>query len=175
MTTKVEELASKVVGTAKAAKAALEGLTGVFRHLAKEHGEVSALLLRLKASSDPDVRRELWPTIRRELLAHERGEIKELYPILRSNSQTEEMANEHDRDAGELDRAIEAVTAAAVDSANWSSALDVLVERVQQHVHQEEDEYFPTAQRVFKDRASELLERYEHAKAEAMRELSSTP
>jgi len=175
MTTKAEALASKVVGTAKAAKATLEGLTGVFRHLVKEHGEVSALLMRLRASSDPGVRRELWPTIRRQLLAHERGEIQELYPTLRSNAQTEEMADEHDRDAGGLDSAIDALTAVAVDSPNWSAALEVVIERVQQHVHQEEDEYFPTAQRVFKDRANELLERFEHARSKAMRELSSTP
>jgi iron-sulfur cluster repair protein YtfE (RIC family) len=175
MKNKVEELASKVVGTAKAAKATLEGLSGVFRHLAKEHGEVSALLMRLKASSDPAVRRELFPKIRRELLAHEQAELRELYPALRSNPQTEQMANEHDRDAVSLESAIDALTAIAVDSPHWQPTLEALIERVEQHVHQEEDEYFPVAQRVFQARASELLERFEQAKAEAMRELNSTP
>jgi hemerythrin superfamily protein len=175
MTNTVEELASKVVGTAKAAKATLEGLSGVFRHLAKEHGEVSALLMRLKATSDPDVRRELFPKIRRELLAHERGELRELYPVFRSNPQTERMANEHDRDAEGLETAVDALTAVAVDSPQWQPTLEALIERVEQHVHREEHEYFPFAQRVFKDRASELLERFEQTKAEAMRELNSTP
>lgn len=175
MTNKAEEVVSKVLGGAKAAKATLEGLTGVFRHLEKEHGEVSALLLRLKSTSDPGTRRELFPTIRRELLAHERAELAELYPVLRSNPQTEAMAKEHDADAESLESAIEALTAVAVDSSNWTAALDTLIERVQHHVHEEEREYFPVAQRVFKDRANELLERFEAAKANAMRELSATP
>lgn len=175
MANKVEHVASKVLGGAKAAKATLEGLTGVFRHLEKEHGEVSALLMRLKASSDPGTRRELLPKIRRELLAHERAEIAELYPALRSNPQTEAMADAHDADAERLDSAVEALTAVAVDSPHWPAALDTLIERVQHHVHEEEREYFPTAQRVFKDRAHELLERFENARAIAMRELTSTP
>jgi hemerythrin superfamily protein len=175
MTNRAETLASKVVGGAKAAKATLEGLTGVFRHLEKEHGEVSALLMRLKSSSDPDVRRELFPTIRRQLLAHERAEVAELYPALKSNPQTEAMATEHDSDANGLESAIEALTAVAVDSPNWPAALETLVERVHHHVSLEESDYFPKAQRVFKDRANELLERYEEAKAKAMRDLNSTP
>src|SRR5262245_17529982 len=74
MTSKIEEMAAKAVGVAKAAKATLEGFDGVFRHIVQEHGEVSALLMRLKLSSDPDTRRELWSDIRKELLSHEQAE-----------------------------------------------------------------------------------------------------
>jgi hemerythrin superfamily protein len=175
MTSRAEELASKAVGTAKAAKATLQGLTGVFRHLAKEHGEVSALLMRLKASSDPNVRRELLPTIRKELLSHEQGETRELYPVLRSNPQTEAIADDHDREAETLEAAVAALNAVAVDSPKWQPTLDALIVTVQEHVRLEEKEYFPRAQHVFGDRANELLERFERAKADAMRELNATP
>ena len=142
---KAEEMAAKISGGIKTAQATLEGLSGVFRHLEKEHAQVSALLLRLKASHDPDVRRELFPTIRRELLAHERAELAEVYPALQSHPETADMAYAHDRDAKGLDAAIEALTNVAVDSPHWPSALETLVERVKQHVRQEEDAYFPTS------------------------------
>jgi hemerythrin superfamily protein len=175
MTNKAEEMASKVVGTAKAAKATFEGLTGVFRHLTREHGEVSALLMRLKMSSDPDTRRELWPTIRRELLSHEQGEMREVYPALRQNPDTQSMAEEHDQDAEGLEEAIDELTATAVDSDQWQPTLERLITMVQEHVRDEEEEYFPIADRAFKDRSDDMLKRFEQAKAAAMRELSSTP
>ena len=81
MPTRTEQAASKVMGAAKKAKGTLEGLTGVFKTLMEEHGEVSALLLRVKASDDPETRTRLWPTIRRELLAHEKGELAIVYPM----------------------------------------------------------------------------------------------
>jgi len=172
---KIEELASKLAGGAKAAKATWEGLTGVFRHLEKEHGEVSALLMRLKASHDPDVRRELFPTIRRELLAHERAEISEVYPVMQSDPQTADIASSHDRGAKGLDAAIDELTKVAVDSPHWPAALEDLIELVKEHVREEEHDYFPIAQRVFSDRADDLLERFEAAKARALQELRTTP
>ena len=175
MTNKVEELASKAVGVAKAAKATVEGLTGVFRHLVREHGEVSALLMRLKMSSDPETRRELWPTIRRELLSHETAEMREVYPTLRQNPETRGIAEEHDQDAESLEDAIDDLTSTATDSDQWQPALEQLITLVQEHVRDEEDEYFPIADRAFKDRSDEMLKRYEQTKTEAMRQLSSTP
>jgi hemerythrin superfamily protein len=175
MTNKIEEVASKAVGVAKAVKATLEGLEGVFRHLVREHGEASALLMRLKLSSDPDVRRELWPTVRRELLAHERAETLVVYPALRTVADTRIMAEEHDRDARELEEAIDALNRVAVDGAEWQPALEQLIQLVQEHVQDEEEEYFPIADRAFKERSGALLERFEAAKTEAMRQLSSTP
>jgi hemerythrin superfamily protein len=175
MTNKVEHLAAKLVGTAKAAKATFEGLEGVFRHLEREHGEVSALLMRLKLSSDPDMRRELWPTIRRELLSHEQAELQEVYPALRENPDTRDMAEEHEQDAEGLQEVIDELTATAVDSDQWQPTLERLIAQVQEHVRDEEEEYFPIADRAFKDRSDNMLKRYELAKTEAMRQLSATP
>jgi hemerythrin superfamily protein len=175
MTNKLEELASKAVGAAKAAKATFEGLNGVFRHLVREHGEVSALLLRLKASSDPKVRGELWPAIRKELLAHEQGEKREVYPAFRGSSDTQSMADEHDKDAEDLEEAIEELTATAVDSHEWQPTLERLIQLVEEHVRDEEEVYFPIADRVFKDRSDDMLQRFERAKSEAMRQLNSAP
>jgi hypothetical protein len=44
---RTEKVVSEVMGAAKNAKAKLEGVHGVFQHLMREHGEVTALLLRV--------------------------------------------------------------------------------------------------------------------------------
>jgi hemerythrin superfamily protein len=174
MTHRMEEMASTVVGKAQAAKATFAGLTGVFRHLAEEHGKVSALLMRLKASSNPEVRRELFPTIRLELLSHEEGELKEVYPVLQGNPQTHAIAAKHEQDAQKLDKLIEELARTEPESSQWQPQLERLIEAVQHHVDTEEKEFFPEAQRVFGDRADELLERYEQAKAVLKRSLDDT-
>jgi len=175
MTNKIEEMASKAAGVAKAAKATLEGFNGVFRHLVQEHGEVSALLMRLKLSSDPDTRRELWPTIRKELLSHELAEKQVVYPAFQQDSDLQGMAIEHDKDAEDLEDVIGELTATAVDSEQWQPILERLIAQVQEHVHDEEEEYFPIADRTFKDRSQDMLERFEKAKAVAKMQLESTP
>lgn len=77
MPNRMDSMISKGAGMVKAVKARLEGLVGVFKTLAEQHGEVAALLKRLQHS--PDKRSELWPEIRRELLSHERAELREVY------------------------------------------------------------------------------------------------
>jgi iron-sulfur cluster repair protein YtfE (RIC family) len=174
MTSKIEELASKTMGVVKAAKATLEGLDGVFRHLEREHGEVSALLLRLKLSSDPEVRRQLWPEIRNELLSHEQAEKLVVYPAFQNDGDTRVMAQEHTQDAAELEDTVEELSAVAYDSEQWQPTLERLVQLVQEHVRDEEEEHFPIADRVLKDQSKELLARFEKAKAEALRRLTSS-
>jgi hypothetical protein len=173
MTHKVEELASKAFGVFKGAQAAFEGIDGVFRHLVREHGEATALLMRLKFSADPTLRAELWPAIRRELLAHEEAEMRVVYPALRGVADTRGMAVEHDRDAEELKQAIDEQHAIAVDSELWQPGLERLIQLVQEHVRDEEEEYFPIADRAFEDSSAELLKRFEQAKSEALRQLDA--
>jgi hemerythrin-like domain-containing protein len=85
------------------------------------------------------------------------------------------MADEHDTDAEELEEAINEVTSTAPDTPAWQPALERLIQLVQEHVRDEEDVYFPIADRVFKDRSDDMLQRFETAKAEAMRQLNSSP
>lgn len=174
MPNKVEEVTSKAVGTVKAAKATLEGVEGVFRHLMREHGEVAALLERLKMSSDPDKREELWGEIRVELLSHEQGERLTVYPVFEQEQDTRAMAVEHERDAQGLEAAISELDAIPSDSKEWQPALERLVQLVQEHVTDEEEEYFPIADRVFNDRSADMLVRFESAKADAKRKLSAS-
>jgi hemerythrin superfamily protein len=172
MPNRMEKAASEVMGAVKSTKARLEGLTGVFQHLAREHGEVTVLLLRVKASRDPKVRAELFPKIRAELLAHEKAELTNVYPVFRQQPKLAAFAEEHEDEAGELEAAIAQVTATAYDDELWQSRFEELIALVTAHVKEEESEWFPAAEKALgKPWTEEVLPRYEAAKAKEMNTL----
>jgi hemerythrin-like domain-containing protein len=154
----IEEMASKTMAATKEVKARLKGMHGIFAQLMKEHGEVAALLKRVEMTSDPEVRGELFPQIRENLLAHEEGELAELYPVLRQHSETRAMAIEHDTEAAQLRDVIQALHTMAYDAPSWGETFKQLVSLVQHHVDEEESQYFPKANDVLGKERSEQLE-----------------
>jgi hemerythrin-like domain-containing protein len=157
------------MGAAKAAKATLENLSGVFQQLEREHGEVTALLLVVKATSDPAKRKELFPRIRAELLSHEKGELAEVYPAFREHANLANYAEIHEREARTLERTIEKLMAINYDDPNWGATFAELVNAVSHHVKEEEGDFFPAANRELgKDTAERLKERYLTTKAAVM-------
>ena len=93
---------SKAKGVLKRVRARRDGLRGVFTTLAEQHTEVATLLDRVEA--DPSKRASLWPKIRIELISHERGELRVVYPVLREHVETEQLADQHDADASSSKR-----------------------------------------------------------------------
>ena len=164
MPNRMDSILSKGAGMMKGVKARLDGLHGVFRTLAEQHGEVSAMLKRLQ--DKPEKRAELWPEIRRELMSHERAEMREIYPVLRQHPQTRALAEHHDQEAAELERLIERIDAQTVD---WRTLYDELVDAVVHHANEEENEIFPKAQEAIGDKAARDLEaRFLAAKKQVM-------
>ncbi|MET0793155.1 MAG: hemerythrin domain-containing protein [Polyangiaceae bacterium] len=168
MANPIEQISVKAMGTVNAVKAGFNGLRGVFLHLAEEHGEVAAMMKRVSKSGDAQTRREHWSQIRAELLAHEQGELAEVYPLLSGNAATREIVALHSQEAGQLKEAIAAVDAHDFASRAWGPAFDRLFTMVQQHVAEEENDFFPRAQAVIdEDQSKAVLERYEAAKQAA--------
>jgi hypothetical protein len=171
MANPIEELASKAMGGTKAIKATLEGLSGVFRKLAQEHGEVSALLLRVKNSDDLDLRAKLFPEIRKNLLAHEKGELGVVYPAFRAHPELAIIADKHAQEASQLEKMLAQLTATPVRDPAWPSSFDALVDLVQNHVKEEETQFFPAGERAFGGQTKALQEQYETLKAQVMQQL----
>jgi len=162
MASRTDEILSKGMGKAKAVKAALKGLSGVFRTLTEQHGQASALLHRLKGN--PDRRVELWPTVRTELLAHERAEMEVVYRELHYDPRTRQMAEHHDQEAGELESIIRRLDMLPMNDPTWETVFDELVRTVQHHVSEEEGDIFPKAQDVIgRDRTQAMDVTYEDA------------
>jgi hypothetical protein len=60
MTNQIEKAASNVIGAVRSAKATVEHISGIFRWLASENGEVIALIEMASMTADPEDRRELF-------------------------------------------------------------------------------------------------------------------
>lgn len=165
MPNSVNKIVSEAMGALKDVKAGFKGLDGVFMHLMEEHGKVGALIKRVARSDDEALRSELYPTIRRELLAHEAGELKVVYPALAEFPETSAIAAAHAREASELEGAIAEVDALSFTDAGWAPAFERLAALVEQHVEREESEFFPKGQKVLgSERAKQLLSQFEAAK-----------
>lgn len=163
MPTRMDSMIAKGTGTAKAVEARLRGLVGVFKTLSEQHGEVSAMLKRVK--SDPARRADLWPKIREELMSHEKGELHEVYPALRAHPATRELADRHEAEAGELSMLIHRIHQTDMSSAEWDQQFERLVALVELHVREEEHDIFPKAQEALgAERAKELEPRFLAAK-----------
>ncbi len=146
---------AKSKGLIKGLKARRDGLTGVFRTLAEEHTEVATLIERLEADSNK--RASLWPTIRIQLLSHERGELREVYPVLREHTETTQLADHHEAEAMELEDLIDELDAEDMESDDWGALFDQLAGTVLDHADEEETMIFPVAQRVIGEvRAKEI-------------------
>ena len=170
MANRLENAASGVLGSFKRAKAKIQGLTGVFARLSRDHGEVTALLLRVKATSDRKVRQELFPRIRAELLSHEEGEQTAVYPAFRRSEQLARYAQEHEREAQDLEKEIHLLSTTDYGDPIWRELFSKLVERVSQHVKEEEGTFFPAANRVLgREESERILPQYELAKTNAMK------
>lgn len=168
----LEKVSAEGAGVAKAATARIKGLYGVFNTLAQEHAEASVLLKRTKSANDPDKQRDLWRKLRAELLSHEHGELKEVYPALAEHQLMREVVARHDSEARHLEAAIASVDSADFGTDSWKSALAELQRLVEQHAQTEEKEFFPLATDVIeKDRAQDLDERFKEAKRTVMDKL----
>lgn len=167
MPNQFEEMVSKGAGAAGAAAARIKGLSGVFVTLSEEHRAARTLLQRALASGDAAKRADLWGRLRRELLAHERAELQEIYPLLQgARGQAQAIPLKHGEQALVLEACVEDVERASFESSEWHDALERLAQALDQHTHEEEAEFFPRAQEALgKDMAKDLDERYKVAKS----------
>jgi hypothetical protein len=146
----------------------MSGLKGVFAILAKQHGQVSALLARLHR--DTAKRAALWPELRAELKSHEEGEVREVYPVFREYERVRGLADHHDREASELSGLVAHIDQLPFESAAWGTAFDQLVDLVKHHVDEEERDIFPKGQDALGEaRARALEEPFLTVKAQVMR------
>lgn len=144
MPSRMDSMLSTGMGKMKAVKARLKGLVGVFKTLTEQHGEVAALLERAKSSDEKFT--ELWPYIKRELVSHEKAEVRELYPYLRIYPETRALADHHDAEAGQLEWLIGKIDELPIGSQERKDRYTELVDMVLHHASEEEGEIFPKAQ-----------------------------
>lgn len=170
----IDEATAKTAGAARAVKSRFKGLVGVFTTLAKEHGEAKHLLKRAMNTSDTDKQRELWRTLRADLLSHERAELIEVYTALDRHAELAEIVARHRREARDLEVALDAVDTASYGTSDWTRALGTLEALVNEHARVEEEDFFPRASEVLdKQTIQGLDQRYQTRKAAILAELGA--
>ncbi|HEX4452320.1 MAG TPA: hemerythrin domain-containing protein [Kofleriaceae bacterium] len=168
MANPIDILAAKTKGFEKSMEAHRDGLIGVFRTLAKQHGEASALIDRIK--NDAGKRESLWPKLRVALMAHEHGELDAVYPALERYHALKPLAQQHGEEAKQLEATIQRLDSMTIDSDEWGSVFGTLADMITSHVAEEENEIFPVSlNAIGTDRANDLDTAFKaaHKKAEA--------
>jgi hemerythrin superfamily protein len=167
MSNRMDEMMAHGMGKAHGMRARLDGLLGVFKVLAEQHGEAGALLKKIRG--DAAKRTELWPKLRAALTAHEQAELRAVYPALREYAELAPLADQHEGEAGELSAMIERIDATNIKSPQWGSLFDQLADMVLAHVDEEEGSIFPQAIAIMGDaRAKELAPKFQAAHAQLM-------
>lgn len=160
------EIAGRVMGRVKGARQVLTGGAGVFERLATEHGELSTMIRRVAVSRDDStVRAELFPRIRRELLAHARAEEKEVYANFRTIPELTEHMSRSTEEHDEIEAMLDELNTKPMTDESWIIRFRELMKLVQRHVMDEELTVFPKAKKSLSRGQSEELEgRYLRAK-----------
>ncbi len=170
---KGSKMAAKLAGTAKSAEATLRGRRGIFRQLEREHAEITATLRRIAKTADPEVKRELFEDVRKELIAHGRGEERELYPLLRTHEEASELVEEVLDDHRAVEAILDRLRSMDLRTEEWRELFDELISEVEEHVAQERNEIFPLAEQLIdEERSKKLEERYLNAKAQVVRHVA---
>jgi hemerythrin-like domain-containing protein len=147
-------------------------LTGVFELLVNEHQRANELLQRLTTESTEE-RRTSWPLVRRQLLSHDRAEALEVYSALEGYDAARDIVAQHAAAAGELESAIDELDNLDHDSAEWVGKLRDVLAMIEDHVREEETEFFPRAQGLVGEAGSlEMRERFVSAQREVIHTLA---
>src|SRR5690606_28119828 len=113
--------------------------------LRDEHATISSLLHGVE-TADADTRRELYPGLRRELLAHGMAEEKEFYSVMEHYRETE-LCTSHSRAAHDhMERLIFRLDGLDSDDPAWRQVFEELAAHVNQHIRVEESELIPVAE-----------------------------
>jgi hypothetical protein len=160
--TKATKGVAKAAGAAKKAMAIVQGRVGILATLAKEHGEVAALLARARKTKDHpkgrEERRDLLRAIRRELLSHAFAEEKTLYDRLMGIERTRGRAIHAAEEHAQIEALLEGLSALDVESASWPEVCAELADKVHHHVREEEHELFALADEVFETTELEQID-----------------
>jgi hemerythrin superfamily protein len=148
-------------------------LAGVFATLADQHRRLLELVRDAGTIDAAAQRRERWAEARRRVLSHERAESQVVYAALRGNEAAGPLLRQHAGQVTELERAIAALDATDGASDHWIGRLRDVLAVLDDHVRDEEQDFFPRAQRLLgEDAARALDEPFDAAQRDALHTLT---
>ena len=121
--------------------------------LKKDHELVKKLLAEGEETTEraEKTRTELFARLKSELQIHERIEEEVLYPALKNNPRSEEIAYEAYEEHHVVDVILEELEATPTSAPEWLAKFTVAKENLQHHIEEEEKELFPKARQILSD------------------------
>lgn len=132
----------------------------IYAMLHEDHEKVRRLINRLRNEEHDEAEREdLFETIRRDLEIHTRFEEQSFYPAVRdrTNGETDEEIETAFQEHEEAQEILDDLAAMDKDSDDFLERLEELSDALEQHIHEEETEIFPKAQKALQAEGAEKL------------------
>ncbi|HYF40983.1 MAG TPA: hemerythrin domain-containing protein [Ramlibacter sp.] len=134
----------------------------IFAALLESHETQRAICKRLLAHiGEPEQRSQAFDELKAELAAHETAEERMFYVPLFAHDETVEASRHGIAEHHEMDEMVEDLEKAEQGSSEWLELVGKLVHRIEHHLKEEEEKWFPQAREVLSRRqVQELGEPY---------------
>lgn len=145
-----------------------------FELLKADHRRVHELFQQLVDTTERAVktRQELFPKLQMELDVHARIEEEIFYPATLAKEETHKITSEAYAEHDLVKKLLVEIEALPIESEEWAAEMTVLMENVEHHVGEEEEEISPQAQKLLSQEEIESLgDQLAAAKEEYMNEL----
>jgi hemerythrin superfamily protein len=125
--------------------------------LKQDHQKVKGLFLEARHATDIGKRKDLFNQIDTELEVHAHIEETVFYPAIEDHEELKDMVTEALEEHEEAKSLLEELEELGVESHEFGSKLQQLMEAVEHHVEEEEGEMFPKIREVFEEDELEHL------------------
>lgn len=105
----------------------------------------------VKTSGESEERKELWKELKRELEVHAVAEERFFYSPLIKTDEMQEDARHGMAEHHEMDELIHELDDTDMSSPHWLATVQKLVEQVEHHLKDEEDEFFKKAKKMYSE------------------------
>jgi hemerythrin HHE cation binding domain-containing protein len=133
-------------------------LAGVFETLSEQHRQALQLLRQAGTPQATGKRQEHWDAARRWLLSHERAEMETVFSALEGYSTADALLKMHTQQAIELESAINQLESTHIDSDDWIERLRDVMALLDDHLRDEENDFFQRAQELLGENTARELD-----------------
>lgn len=141
----------------------------IFQALLVSHETQRELSARLQESQPLEERQRVFEELKRELAAHETAEERCFYVPLMQHDEGMDLSRHAIAEHHEMDEMVEALEKTDPHAAEWQEGLRKLLHKIEHHLKEEEDKFFPQAGEVLSEEQKQQLGRDYQAEFEQLR------
>ena len=141
----------------------------IFQALLVSHETQRELSARLQETQPLEERQRVFEELKRELAAHETAEERCFYVPLMQHDEGMDLSRHAIAEHHEMDEMVESLEKTDPHAAEWQECLRKLLHKIEHHLKEEEDKFFPQAGEVLSQEQKEQLGRDYEAEFEQLR------